>query len=47
MDQAEPGDPHHDQVDGDDVVEELRHDEDQDSATSETIGWMWATVSIK
>jgi hypothetical protein len=31
MDQAEPGDPDHDQVDRDDVVEELRHDEDQDS----------------
>jgi hypothetical protein len=31
MDEAEPGDPHNDQVDGNDVVEELRHDEDQDS----------------
>jgi hypothetical protein len=31
MDQAEPGDAYDDQVDGDDVVEELWHDEDQDS----------------
>ena len=31
MDQAQSGDPHHDQVDRDDVVEQLRHDEDQNS----------------
>ena len=31
MDQAEPGDTNHDQIDRDDVVEQLRHDEDQNS----------------
>jgi hypothetical protein len=31
MDQAESRNADHDQVDSDDVVEELRHDEDEDS----------------
>jgi hypothetical protein len=30
-DQAEPGDADHDQIDGDDVIEQARHEQDQNS----------------
>ena len=46
MNQPEAQDTRDDQKDRYDVIEQLRHDQDEDTGDKETIGWMCAIPMV-